>query len=45
MNAGGANPFIDPGGYKAYVAEREQAFEKELASASRSRICPRSSQS
>jgi metallo-beta-lactamase class B len=31
MNAGSANPFIDPGGYKAYVAEREQAFEKELA--------------
>jgi catechol 2,3-dioxygenase-like lactoylglutathione lyase family enzyme len=31
MNAGSANPFIDPGGYKAYIAEREQAFEKELA--------------
>jgi metallo-beta-lactamase class B len=30
MNTGGANPFIDPEGYKAYVAEREQAFEKEL---------------
>ena len=30
MTAGGANPFIDPEGYKAYVAEREQAFEKEL---------------
>jgi len=29
--APGANPFVDPGGYKAYVAEREQAFEKELA--------------
>ena len=27
----GTNPFIDPAGYKAYVAEREQAFEKELA--------------
>jgi metallo-beta-lactamase class B len=27
---GGANPFIDPEGYKAYVAEREQAFEREL---------------
>jgi metallo-beta-lactamase class B len=24
------NPFIDPEGYKQYVAEREQAFEKEL---------------
>src|SRR3954463_7820154 len=31
MKAGGANPFIDPDGYKAYVTEREQAFEKELA--------------
>src|SRR4051812_29575828 len=27
----GTNPFIDPEGYKAYVAERDQAFEKELA--------------
>ena len=25
-----ANPFIDPEGYKAYVAEREQAFRAEL---------------
>ena len=31
MRAGGANPFVDPDGYKAYVAEREQAFLKELA--------------
>jgi len=31
MSAGGANPFVDPDGYKAYVAERERAFEKELA--------------
>ena len=30
MTAGGANPFVDPEGYKAYVAEREQAFEREL---------------
>jgi metallo-beta-lactamase class B len=30
MTADGANPFIDPEGYKAYIAEREQAFEKEL---------------
>ena len=29
MKSGGANPFIDPAGYKAYVAEREGAFEKE----------------
>jgi metallo-beta-lactamase class B len=31
LNAGGPNPFIDPAGYKAYVEEREQAFQKELA--------------
>ena len=30
LAAGGSNHFIDPDGYKAYVAEREQAFEKEL---------------
>jgi len=30
LQAGGANPFIDPAGYKAYVAEREQAFRSEL---------------
>ena len=27
---GGANPFIDPAGYKAFVADREQAFLAEL---------------
>jgi metallo-beta-lactamase class B len=27
--AGGPNPFIDPGGYRAYVAEREETFRKE----------------
>ncbi|MEI9980374.1 MAG: subclass B3 metallo-beta-lactamase [Edaphobacter sp.] len=31
LKAGGANPFVDPEGYKSYVAEREQAFRKELA--------------
>jgi len=31
LNAGGPNPFIDPSGYKAYVEERDQAFQKELA--------------
>ena len=30
MKPGGANPFVDPEGYKSYVAEREQAFRKEL---------------
>jgi metallo-beta-lactamase class B len=29
--AGDVNPFVDPEGYKAYVAEREQAFRKDLA--------------
>ena len=28
--AGDQNAFIDPAGYKAYVADREQAFEAEL---------------
>jgi metallo-beta-lactamase class B len=27
---GDKDAFIDPAGYKAYVAEREQAFEAEL---------------
>ena len=31
LNAGGVNPFIDPGGYSSYVMEREQAFRAELA--------------
>jgi metallo-beta-lactamase class B len=31
LKAGSANPFIDPAGYKAYVADREQAFRDELA--------------
>jgi metallo-beta-lactamase class B len=30
LKAGGANPYIDPEGYKSYVAEREQAFQSEL---------------
>jgi metallo-beta-lactamase class B len=31
MKEGGPNPFIDPDGYKSYVAERDQAFRTELA--------------
>lgn len=31
LKAGAANPFIDPEGYKNYVAEREEAFRKTLA--------------
>jgi metallo-beta-lactamase class B len=30
LKAEGANPFIDPEGYKSYVAEREETFLKEL---------------
>ena len=30
MKQGGPNPFIDPDGYKSYVAERERAFQAEL---------------
>ncbi|HEY1471476.1 MAG TPA: subclass B3 metallo-beta-lactamase [Candidatus Acidoferrum sp.] len=30
LKQGKANPFIDPDGYKSYVAEREQAFRAEL---------------
>jgi len=30
LQAGGANPFIDPDGYRAYVEERRQAFENNL---------------
>lgn len=31
LKDGGANPFIDPDGYKAFMADREQAFREELA--------------
>jgi metallo-beta-lactamase class B len=31
LQAGSANPFIDPEGYKNYVAERERTFRAELA--------------
>jgi metallo-beta-lactamase class B len=30
FKAGDKNTFIDPAGYKAYIADREQAFEAEL---------------
>ena len=30
MQPGAPNPFIDPTGYRAYVTERQQAFEAEL---------------
>ena len=31
LKPGAANPFIDPAGYKAYIANREAAYRKELA--------------
>ena len=31
LRDGGANPFLDPAGYKSYVNEREQACRSELA--------------
>ena len=31
MKEGNPNPFIDPDGYKSYIAEREQTFRAELA--------------
>jgi metallo-beta-lactamase class B len=31
----GVKAFVDPEGYKAYVAEREQVFRAELAKQSR----------
>ena len=31
MKSGEANPFIDPEGYKSYIAEREATFRAELA--------------
>ncbi len=31
MKEGGPNPFIDPDGYKSYIAEREKTFRAELA--------------
>ena len=31
LQTGGPNPFIDPAGYRAYVAERGAAFRTELA--------------
>jgi len=31
LKSGDKNAFIDPAGYKAYIADRQQAFEAELA--------------
>jgi metallo-beta-lactamase class B len=40
MTAGGANPFVDAEGYKAYVVEREGAFRKELARQQAAKTAP-----
>jgi metallo-beta-lactamase class B len=31
MKEDGANPFVDPSGYKEYIAQKEQDFRTELA--------------
>jgi metallo-beta-lactamase class B len=31
MKEGGGNPFVDPNGYKKYIAQKEQDFRTELA--------------
>jgi metallo-beta-lactamase class B len=31
LQAGGRNPFIDPDGYRAFIAESEQSFREKLA--------------
>jgi len=31
MKEGGANPFVDPSGYKQYIAQKEQDFRTEMA--------------
>jgi metallo-beta-lactamase class B len=31
MKEGSANPFVDPGGYKKYIAQKEQEFRSEMA--------------
>jgi metallo-beta-lactamase class B len=36
VKRGGPNPFVDPDGYKRYVAERERAFRSELQKQQRS---------
>ncbi len=39
---GGPNPFVDPAGYQAYVADREEAFRAELARQKGGREAPKS---
>jgi metallo-beta-lactamase class B len=37
LRAGARNPFVDPEGYRAYVSDREQAFQAELSAQQRSK--------
>lgn len=37
INRGGQNPFVDPEGYKKYIAERQQTFRAELKKQSEAR--------
>ena len=37
LQSGDKNAFIDPAGYKAYIADRQQAFEAELKKQSSSK--------
>ena len=37
MKAGAATAFVDPEGYRSFVADRERAFRAELAKQSRGR--------
>jgi metallo-beta-lactamase class B len=38
LQKGGSNPFVDPEGYQSYIAEREQAFLRELAKQQREAV-------
>jgi metallo-beta-lactamase class B len=37
LRTGGHNPFVDPEGYRAYISDREQAFQAELSAQQRSK--------
>jgi metallo-beta-lactamase class B len=43
FKSGDKNVFIDPAGYKAYITDRQQAFEAELTSQMRTTTHPQSS--
>ena len=43
MKPGGPNPFVDPEGYRTFVAEREKAFRDELAKQKAAALTPAAS--